>query len=197
MGRRKQFFPEDIIDRAIEVFLTKGYEATAVKDLVAATRLHPGSLYNTFGSKRHLYELSLKRFVAISTFYQTIAEAETAPPRTTIEKVFLDQIEQVERGERPKGCLISNTAVELGGVDDELSAWAASYLQKMEDRICTLIERGQTLGEFTSSRPARKLARTLFSTLQGMQLLAKVNPDPNTLRDASELALSLLDEATG
>jgi hypothetical protein len=60
-----------------------------------------------------------------------------------------------------------------------------------------LIERGQALGEFKSSRPARQLARTLFSTLQGMQLLAKVTQDPTLLHDAAELTLALLDEPAG
>ena len=44
-------------------FLERGYEATSIDDLVAATGLHRGSLYKAFGSKRGIFLAALHRLV--------------------------------------------------------------------------------------------------------------------------------------
>ena len=50
-----------MVERAARRFLVTGYEATSVDDLVAATGLHRGSLYQAFGSKRGLFLAALER----------------------------------------------------------------------------------------------------------------------------------------
>ena len=48
---------------ASSLFLERGYEATSIDELVAATRLHRGSLYKAFGSKRGIFLAALRRLV--------------------------------------------------------------------------------------------------------------------------------------
>ena len=55
MARNKKFSSVEVIDKSIDVFLAKGFEATAIKDLVKATNVHPGSLYNAFGNKKKIF----------------------------------------------------------------------------------------------------------------------------------------------
>lgn len=55
MGRPRQFDEAEAIGAAAEVFRTRGYDATSVDDLVAATSMHRGSLYGVFGSKSGLF----------------------------------------------------------------------------------------------------------------------------------------------
>ena len=61
MGRNRTFDEAAVVDRAAHQFLATGYEATSVDDLVAATGLHRGSLYQAFGSKRGLFLAALER----------------------------------------------------------------------------------------------------------------------------------------
>ncbi len=197
MGRQKHFIPEDVIDKAIGVFLKKGYEATSVKDLVEATSLHPGSLYNAFGNKKQLFQLALARFDVISQFNRVLDQAETAPPRETIEKLFADLVDPKDGHGAYDSCLISNAAMELGGVDEELTRQLAGYFQKMEDRFCRLIARGQACGDFSSTRGSRQLARLLLSAVQGIQLLSKVNQDREMRWDIADLVLAALHEQAG
>ena len=68
MARYREFERADVIDKSIDVFLSKGYGATAIKDIVNATNVHPGSLYNTFGNKKNIFKDALKRFVKVSQF---------------------------------------------------------------------------------------------------------------------------------
>ena len=55
MPRPKEFNPDDAIEKAMQVFWHKGYEATSMEDLLSAMDLNRGSLYNTFGDKRQLF----------------------------------------------------------------------------------------------------------------------------------------------
>ena len=60
MGRHRSFDEADVVQRATTAFLTAGYEGTSVEELVAATGLHRGSLYQAFGSKRGLFLACLR-----------------------------------------------------------------------------------------------------------------------------------------
>jgi TetR/AcrR family transcriptional repressor of nem operon len=68
MARNKNFSSVEVIDKSIDVFLAKGFEATAIKDLVKATNVHPGSLYNAFGNKKKIFIEALERFINVSQF---------------------------------------------------------------------------------------------------------------------------------
>ena len=62
MARPREFDASDAVDRAMEVFWTRGHEATSVDDLCAATGLSRSSLYGTFGNKRNLLLLTVDRY---------------------------------------------------------------------------------------------------------------------------------------
>lgn len=55
MGRTRSFEPAQVAARAAVTFTELGYAGTSVDDLVRATGLHRGSLYQAFGSKRGLF----------------------------------------------------------------------------------------------------------------------------------------------
>ncbi len=61
MGRTRSFDENVVVAAATEAFLAGGYEGTSVDDLVGATGLHRGSLYQAFGSKLGLFLAGLRR----------------------------------------------------------------------------------------------------------------------------------------
>ena len=194
MTRRKTFVREEAIDRAIDVFMTKGYEGTSVKDLVDATGLHPGSLYNAFGSKEALYEAALERFDTMSPFNCLLALADTAPPRASIERLLKGVVDPDPGSGGRAGCLITYAAAEVGGSNPRLASNLGLSFQRMEDRLCRFIERGQQTGEFRSTRDPRALAQFLLSTIQGIQVMSKVTHERAHLRAAADVALAALDQ---
>ncbi len=52
MAGVKRFDRNQVLDRAMAAFWTRGYEATSIDDLVEATGINRGSLYGTFGGTR-------------------------------------------------------------------------------------------------------------------------------------------------
>src|SRR3954463_10566405 len=64
-GRPREFAVDDVLDRAIEVFRERGYEASSMADIERATGLNTSSIYNTFGSKQALFDRSLSRYETV------------------------------------------------------------------------------------------------------------------------------------
>src|ERR1700747_851372 len=75
-GRPRTFDMEAAIERAMDVFWSRGYHATALPDLLRATKLSRGSLYAAFGDKHSLFLRALDRYIADA---QTRMEVELAP----------------------------------------------------------------------------------------------------------------------
>ena len=62
MARRKEFDRDEALHKAMEVFWSRGYEATSVGDLVEHMGINRQSLYDTFGDKHSLYLAALDRY---------------------------------------------------------------------------------------------------------------------------------------
>lgn len=67
MGRPRSFDEHSVIAAANRAFTDLGYEATSVDDLLDATGLHRGSLYQAFGSKRGLFLAALRAHLSPTT----------------------------------------------------------------------------------------------------------------------------------
>lgn len=195
MGRKKHFVPNRVIDKAIGVFMSRGFEATSVKDLVDATGVLPGSLYNAFGSKKQLFETALDRFDAISPFHGLLdqAERDNVSPRETIGMLFAGMVDPNRPQDGFESCLITSAAAELGKGNRELARRLQASFEQMELRLCELVRRGQATGEIASAKHPQDLGRFLFSVLQGMTLLVKLNDDRSRLAGAAEVAMTALD----
>lgn len=199
MARPKAFAPDDALAAALRQFRRKGYAATSVADLVAATGVNRASLYATFGDKHALFLACLDRY----------AEAESArildaagPARETLAHVFSEAIDRgLEDG--GAGCFVTNTVAEFGGRDPAVLARARAALARIENALDRLLRQDLTgLAQDRAPDPRtpdprapdpRSRARHLLLVLQGLHLLAKVNPDRAALhrgaREAVEAAL--------
>ena len=62
MPWQKSFDSDAALQKAMEAFWARGYEATSMQDLVDCMGLGRGSLYATFGGKRSLFVQALRRY---------------------------------------------------------------------------------------------------------------------------------------
>ena len=62
MARHKEFDRDEALQRAMEVFWSRGYEAASVGELVKQMGINRQSLYDTFGDKHALYLQALDRY---------------------------------------------------------------------------------------------------------------------------------------
>jgi TetR/AcrR family transcriptional repressor of nem operon len=199
MARSKAFSPEEVLESALQLFWTKGYEQTTMQDLVDAMGINRGSLYDTFGDKRQLYRQAMERYLDWYTLrdLRLAMDSGDYSPATQISLLFDRLAEEGEGVNRRRGCLLTNTITELGHRDPEITEQVAAGVRRVEDTLTELIQKGQELGEFTSTEDARALAQFLTNTIQGMRVLTRVYGDRRHLADISRIALSTLTPKAG
>lgn len=188
MARQKEFDRDEVLDRALDVFWERGYEATSVQELVAAMGIHRGSLYATFGEKRALFLAALERYERVA-IERVLRELERpGPVRESVRRVFEDAVREAAASGGRRGCLAVNTAVELAPHDPAIAARVGAMLGRVERAFEAALLRARSSGEISGGDP-RALARFLTATLQGVRILARAGADGATLKDVVEVAL--------
>lgn len=195
MARSKTFDPDEVLEAALQLFWTKGYEKTSVQDLVDTMGINRGSLYDTFGDKRQLYLSVVDRYVAwysISGMRAAMA-GNGKSPKQQLTLLFDRLVEEGQGLNRKRGCLLTNTITELGHRDPLITEQVVDAMTRVEDTLTDLVRKGQELGEFSSHEDARSLARYLINAVNGMRVLMRVYDSRDPLADIARVTLSRLN----
>lgn len=193
MARPRAFEREHVVEKALAVFWRQGYQATSVQDLVEATGLNRGSLYDTFGDKHGL-------FLEVVEYYRTRVSArrllkleEPGPVREKIA-TFFDEVIAFSVGEgRLLGCLMTNSAIELAPHDRDVRLAVAANMGAMEAACRRALTAARNNGELAAEKSPTDLARFLTATANGLRVMAKVTPERAVLRSVARIALQALD----
>jgi TetR/AcrR family transcriptional repressor of nem operon len=188
--RTKEFEPGEALDAAMQLFWRNGYAATSIRDLLDGMGIGYGSLYNTFGDKHALFLACLDRFRELRTSW--IDEVLEDSGLSGIEEVFRRTVDGLVGFEPRRGCLLANTAVELGPHDAEVAAKISRYVRHTEAVFERAVIRAQEAGEISADRDPRALARFLVNALHGLRVLARVGTDRAVLEDVVRVALDVL-----
>lgn len=168
MGRPRQYDPDVALDAAQEAFWSRGYAATSMADLCAATGMKKGSLYQAFGDKRALFFAVLDRYLEGGLDWIETLEAtpgEQVP--TVIADWFHGEITSACSRAGPGGCMAINTVIELGPHDAEVQTRLGLHFARIHRELSRALERGQTAGAVRNDRPASALAHYLQTVISG------------------------------
>lgn len=188
MARQKAFEPDDVLERAMRAFWVKGYEATSVEDLVAATGINRASLYGTFGDKKRIFMSALDRYVVAGEVARADVEQGDGSVRDALSGLFERLIVRARDG-RHAGCLLTNSVAEFGSRDPDILDALRRSLAAMENGIDGLLRRGIDTGELPADADPRARARLVIAAMQGFQVVSKVNGDERVLRQIAEQAV--------
>ncbi len=192
MPRPKGFDPTEVLDAAVDTFWRKGYAATSAQDLVDGTGLGRGSLYHAFASKQRLFEEALRRYEDTSA---TRVEEMLAGPgtiRERIRRVLMDVVED-ETAEAPdhRGCLAVNAALELGGIDEEVTARVRHNFERVENALYVEFAAARQEGEIGATRDPRALAQFTLAAMYGLRVLGRT-ADRQVLTRIAETTIQAL-----
>jgi TetR/AcrR family transcriptional regulator, transcriptional repressor for nem operon len=189
-GRPRSFDVEAAVERAMEVFWSRGYHATALPDLLRATRLSRGSLYAAFGDKHSLFLRSLDRYIADAL---TRMDVELAPRREPIDglRAYLaGYVDRTSGANGRRGCLLVATAMELAGQDAEVGRRIASFFKAMEARVAEALSRAKTAGKLADGVEPSSAARILVCFVEGLRVIGKTAPTRTASQATAEALLS-------
>jgi TetR/AcrR family transcriptional repressor of nem operon len=193
MARPREFDIDAALERAMQVFWSQGYEATSLDDLCGATGLSRSSLYAAFGDKRTLLFQSLSRYLDHGTERIAQALARKTPLREALADLLDAFIDGAVAGPGRRGCFIGNCAAELARHDRAAMLHVRAALQRNEGYFRAALAAAKARGELSPTADVAALARFLTSSIQGLRLIGKANPDRAALKDIATVMLRCLD----
>ena len=187
-GRPRSFDADVVVERAMGVFWSRGYGATALPDLLRATRLSRGSLYAAFGDKHGLFLRALDRYIADAL---ARIDRELDPRRSPMEGLrdyLAGYVDRVNGANGRRGCLLVATAMELGGRDPEVDRRITGFFKAMESKLVVALSRAAETGLLADGLDPATAARLLVCFVEGMRVVGKTSP----ARAATQAAVDLL-----
>lgn len=124
MGRPRAFDEDEAVRAAVGLFGGRAYDGVSVDDLVTHLGVHRNSLYKTFGSKRGLYLIALRRHLADDVRPLVDALAVASDTATALRLVTSADL----------GLLLL-AAVERAPVDEEVADEVTAALHAVDQAI--------------------------------------------------------------
>jgi TetR/AcrR family transcriptional regulator, transcriptional repressor for nem operon len=196
MSRPKAYDETALLDRAMETFWTRGYDGTSIEDLVACTGVNRASLYNVYSDKRSLFLAGIKRYLDLVVEDNVRRLREVEPAGDAVRQFFLD-LADAPTDRLRRGCLLTNSAVELGSEDAEVAALIRAAFRRVERALYDRLVEAQKKNQLAAGVEPKVFSRLLITALQGIRVMARVGIDRETIRDAVAGALSGISIAPG
>lgn len=194
MGRTQTFDQTSVLDSALALFWEKGFRGTSLLDLEQATGLKPGSLYNSFGSKKALFLSVIKHYTDNVVGDRVKVMINHRDPLVGIREFFTSAFESVPTNQL-NGCLLTNTATEICIEDEDIRAAVKASVSKIESGFHRNLMRIQQAAQLPKDADLKMLATHLTSCFQGMEVMAKLNRNKKQLRLLSTTAVSSITTA--
>lgn len=195
MGRPRKFDESDALDKVVHLFWSHGYAASSIRDLEATTGIGTASLYNAFGGKRELFRAALARY-SEQQIRALIRDIEDIPSPSGRIRTFVERITEAALVDPDRmGCLVINTATELGAHDPEIAATIARDLAEVESFFRRNVQAAIAAGEAPPDLSADDVARAFSALMFGLRVLARTCPDRVMMEGAARPLLALLEES--
>jgi TetR/AcrR family transcriptional repressor of nem operon len=193
MARPREFDPEVAVERALNLFWSKGYDATSLDDLCEVTGLSRSSFYAAFGSKRDLLLQTVSRYAELRTPDIASLLKQHQSVKCAFESLASQFIDQIVEGPGRRGCFLGNCAAELPRSDRLALKRVRDALELTEATFREALSRAKAEGGLPPDADVEALARFLTAGFQGLRLVGKVNPDREFLEDVAGTMLRCLD----
>jgi AcrR family transcriptional regulator len=189
-GRPRSFDEKDALEKATQVFWSKGYDGVTIDDLVAGMGVGRPSLYSVFGDKRKIFLRVLKAYAeqkgasAAKALFspQSLSDSIAGFLRFAVESA-------TENGSAP-GCLLICVAPL---VDD---AEVRQFLKDAAAGGAALVERrfrdGVTAGEIPVDFPVVVRAIQVTDFARGLTMRAQIGTPRKTLLSDAQAAADLV-----
>ena len=178
-----------MLDRVRAVFIEKGFSATSLDDLAAASGLNRPSLYAAFGDKEQLYIHALRRYGALTLAGLEAILARKGRIEKRLAAMYSAAVTLYCSPPNSPGCMIIGTAATEAPTHPQIAVVAVALLAAIERALTGAFERAVEAGEISADpAPATRaqLAGAIFDTLA---IRARLGNPPDALE---AFALSMI-----
>lgn len=181
---------QQLVDAALEVFQTHGFNGASVQDLTDAAGVPKGSFYNHFSSKEDLALVALQDYIAqngIDVLRDTRLE-----PLERLKRHFRANWKTVrDRGHR-SGCFLGSLSSEIADSHETSRERFGYYFQAWSAAIADVIAQAQAAGTVDAALDPQAVARYVLNAWQGMLIRVKVTKNDEPFKDFIAMTFGVL-----
>jgi len=162
MPRTKQYNEQEVIDKAMNLFWRNGYETTSMQMLEKEMGINKFSIYSSFGSKNGVFLESLKRYkTKLNTLLVKLEKSDSGI--LGIKQYFYDFVQFSKETEFGKGCLITNTANEIGeNADIQIKDSLSSFMERVRQVFISVLKQDNSKSQESLNSEADYLLIAMF-----------------------------------
>ncbi len=164
-----------IVERASELFNTKGFDGTSMSDVMKATGLKKGGLYNHFRSKEEIALASFDYMFAIifNLFRRHLDSAKNSTQKIIAIMTAMEEL--IVNSPVKGGCPIGNAAVYANDDHPLLKNRSQKAFEQLIDYVAIKIKEGIQNKEFNNINNYQSEALLLVCSLEGAVLMTRVS----------------------
>jgi TetR/AcrR family transcriptional regulator, transcriptional repressor for nem operon len=173
-----------IVQQAAAVFNQKGYAGSSIADIMQATGLKKGGIYNHFQSKD---ELAVAAFdYAVSLMSQEVWSAVKTRRNAIarLQALVSSYLVYIEAPLIVGGCPILNTAIEADDTDSPLRDRAIAAINNWRNLIVRIINQGIKKGEIPATIEPDTVATIIICNIEGAIMMSQLEKNPVHLERA-------------
>lgn len=176
----------------MRVFWDQGYRATTLADLMRVAHVQKQSLYCAFGDKRSLFlkVLELYRNQVLSQIQDLLNESGS--PLEGIARLMRRTSQPPRLKNCPPGCLMANTALELGLSDSDVAAEVKKLFRGFEKVLTAAVKKAQKRGEITTRFDSTSIGQSLANTINGIRILENSGASNQQIKAVADMALATI-----
>ena len=188
MPRTKSYDNDIVLERAMNVFWDKGYEATSIRLLEKEMGINQFSIYSSFYNKKRLFIESIRRYRdhVKNNVYHTLLREDAGMKE--LEQYLYKSAGKKRAPATSRGCLVVNTAAEIGGGDAEIAAEVNGYFNFIKDVLKKVLRTAVEKGEISADTDIEKQSAFFLGVMQGLSVASKTM-DPEQLSDIVSVAV--------
>lgn len=192
-GRPRKTDPDDVLEASMRVFWEKGYEATSMSDLVAATGMAKPGLYANFGDKEALFSKALTSYVNERGELMR-RDLETSPdPLSVAVRRFLDTVVASNLDKNgPGGCFFVNSLVESNHVPPAIEKLTKQIDSERRAGFIRRFRTAREAGEIPPEADADTLAEFFAGQVLALAVMARGGADLKTLNRFIDVAMTTI-----
>ncbi|OXM16401.1 TetR/AcrR family transcriptional regulator [Paenibacillus herberti] len=191
MARPKEFDPSEALDKALELFWVKGFEAASVQELCSAMGINRGSLYETFGDKETLFVSCINRFREKQEreLFSKLERREADPRQQLQDFLEASGESTMHNLSRGRGCFMANSTLGSAALLPPVVECVEAYMTYQEDVLYRFLEDAGNRSLLRQGVNTRETARFLLVIKQGIHASARTATGRETIPDACRMAI--------
>ncbi len=164
-----------LLEKGMQMLWSKGYNATSVNDIVKAADVPKGSFYFYFDSKEDFVVKAIGKY-----FDRQFAEIDhilndsSKSPKERLIRLHEYRIEILKSDiDCQKGCMACNLGSEMAEHSENIRSAITERENRYKDKIVSIMEEAQQLGEIDSSMDIRGVVEFLEDAGKGAMVTMK------------------------